>query len=69
MFGEQDENNKALGAVPPEMIQFGVTFVTQDGCEFDNLRFRKWRDAADYAEREVKERRAVGFRIFKEAAV
>jgi hypothetical protein len=59
----------ALDALPPEMIQYGVKLVTHDGEVVDGLRWRDWRDAAQFAENEVKEKRASGFWVFKEAAV
>ncbi len=60
---------KALDALPPEMIQYGVKLVTHDGEVVDGLRWRDWRDAAQFAENEVKANRASGFWVFKEAAV
>jgi hypothetical protein len=58
---------------PPEMVRYGVTFVSE--CGDENLlsdtssRWNSWSEAASFGERKVKEGAARGFRIFKEAAV
>jgi len=51
-------------------VEFGVLLVQKDKTSYgDAIRWRDWNEAAQFGEHEVKSGRAIGFRIFHEAAV
>lgn len=63
-------SSAALESLPPQMVQFGVRLVLPNGVVVDSaMRWQEWKDAAEFAEHEVHKKRAVGFWMFKEAAV
>lgn len=59
-----------LASLPPEMIQYGVILVQKFGDDSGgHMRWRNWDDAAKFGEGMVREGNALGFRVFKEAAI
>lgn len=60
----------ALDSLPQEMIQYGVKFAANDGSQtVDSMRWRDWRDAAEFGESQVQAGHAKGFWVIKEASV
>lgn len=62
--------SSALEKLPNACIQYGVMLVNADGSESGHsLRWRECWDATDFGQKEVAAKRAVTFRVFREASI